>query len=111
MSLRLSEFTAKTGAECVCATLIVCVSLWMQAFVGKPTPLLSAEGKQRCEKSAVMQRGGNLTSRQLRPHKHPHIASDSRLMTSLTELTLADEVSAQTQFDSILKRLANNKVK
>lgn len=106
MSLRLSEFTAKTGAEC--ATLIVCVSIWMQAFVGKPTPLLSAEGKQRCEKSAVTERGGNLTSR---PHKHPHIASESRLMTSLTELTLADEVSAQTQFDSVLKRLANNKVK
>lgn len=34
------------------------------------------------------------------PHTPPHTASCSYLMAGLTELTLADELSVQTQFDS-----------
>ena len=34
------------------------------------------------------------------PHTPPHTGSCSYLMAGLTELTLADELSAQTQFDS-----------
>lgn len=79
-----------------CERLCVSVRVWMQAFIETQTLLLSTERRNSSENS--MQEcdvAGRFCS-----YDTMHTAAYYCLMAGLTELTLADELSVQTHFQS-----------
>lgn len=71
-------------------------------------------GKKRFEKSIELEERRNVMKQDVSPaatapHTPPRTASYSYLMAGLTELTLADELSVQTQFDSFPQKACKQK--
>lgn len=100
VSLQLSEFTAKRVAN-VCAWAFTCLLCCNQQG-----------GKQRFEKSVELERRGECdkmgraSCNNSATHTSAHC---SYLMAGLTELNFADELSAQTQFESFPQKNCKQK--
>lgn len=107
MSLWLSEFTAERVANvyarvwtflCVCREgLDACTRrLACSAFINREETEIGECVELERRRNVMKQDASAATA----PHTRPHAASYSCLMAGLTELTLADELSVQTLFDS-----------
>lgn len=122
MSLWLSEFTAERVAN-VYAWVRTCLCVRRQGLDARTRRLAYSAFINREEteirECVELERRRNVMKQDSKsaataPRTCPHTASYSCLMAGLTELTLADEMSVQTQFDSLtqtLRRPANSKTK
>lgn len=101
---------------CVSANVHLCLC---QLGVGKPALLLSTGRKQRFEKSVELEQQGkcdeagrvSCSNSNSTTHTPLHTAFCSYLMAGLTELTFADELSVQTQFESFPQKACKQKNK